>query len=164
MFWLLKVLILYSVKLNTIEWCVLGLKSLRPRLHVCSFFNLRMECCIFSNYRANFEVLILTLCLNCESNKCSLCLCVRLCWGRGALWGTLDSQVTWLRPRLWLFFLLSMSNFIFFCSPQHPCLPILCYYARIQDPEWHKAVITPSQIHPWPTDINLEKQYFCAVL
>lgn len=34
--------------------------------------------------------------LYCESNHCSLCLCVRLCWGKGALWGTLDSQVTWL--------------------------------------------------------------------
>lgn len=95
MFWLLKALIFYSDKLNTIEGCVLGLKSLSRTLACMPIFQ-PQDCCILSNYR----VLNLTLCLNCESNECSLCLCVRLCWGRGPLWGTLDSQVTWLDKTL----------------------------------------------------------------
>lgn len=131
MFWLLKVLIFYSDKLNNIEWCVLGLKSPRPHLHVCLFFsNLRMEWLYFIQlYRPFIRCWFLPSGLNCESNHCSLCLCVRLCWGRGALWGTLDSQVTWLDSTA-LPFLLPLSTFILFisakCSPQHPCLPILC--------------------------------------
>ncbi len=53
MFWLLKVLILYPDKLNSIEWCVLKLKSLRPHLYVCLFSTSEWSGYISSYYGAH---------------------------------------------------------------------------------------------------------------
>lgn len=131
MFWLLKVLILHSDKLNSVEWCVLGLKSLHPHLHERLFSTSEWSRYILSYYRANS----FSRCwfspsgLNCESNNCSLCLCVRLCWGRGALWGTLDSQVTWLDNGFAL--LLSVTTFFLLISANvHYYTRACLYYAQ----------------------------------
>lgn len=99
MLWLLKVLIFYSDKLNNIPWYISGLKKKdNLHLHVCFPPILKGNCYSISYPITEpiYRCWDLTSGLNCDSNNCSLCLCVRLCWGRGALWGTLDSQVTWL--------------------------------------------------------------------
>lgn len=71
-------------------------KKLLPTLACMPFFPLTWEwsSCISCRFLLYCRSWFSPSGLNCESNKCSLCLCVRLCWGRGALWGTLDSQVT----------------------------------------------------------------------
>ena len=65
-----------------------------PTLACMPFHASEWSCSIFSSYGIHLLVFILASGLNCESNNCSLCLCVRLCWERGALWGTLGFQVT----------------------------------------------------------------------
>lgn len=131
MFWLLKVLILHSDKLNCIEWCVLGQKSLSPLLHVLYALFPQPKAEVVISYpiiKPIYRCWLSPSTFKCQSNNCSLCLCVRLCWGRGTLWGTLDSQVTWLDNDFVL--LLSVTNFVpvnfCLCSPQHPCLQTLC--------------------------------------
>lgn len=76
--------------------------------------------------------------LNCESNNCSLCLCVRLCWGRGALWGTLDSQVKWLQNDFAL--LLSVTTFFLFilANVDHATCACLYYAQSIPICPWLK--------------------------
>lgn len=152
MFWLLKVLNLYSDKLNRTEWCVLGPKSLCPHFACMSFFRPKNWVVIsYPVIECLHRCWISPSGLNCDSNNCSLCLCVRLCWGRGALWGTLDSQVTRLEIDFDLL-LLSVSTCSFSANVHNntPCLPILCTkhpqlpLAKNTSPpcpEWHKAVI-----------------------
>lgn len=109
--WLLKVLIFYSDKLNNIPWYISGLKKKTTYTYVYVFF-LSWKGIVTVSYPITepiYRCWDLTSGLNCESNNCSLCLCVRLCWGRGALWGTLDSQVTWLENNFAL--LSSVSTF-----------------------------------------------------
>lgn len=111
MLWLLKVLIFYSDKLNNIPWYISGLKKKTTYTYVYVFF-LSWKGIVTVSYPITepiYRCWDLTSGLNCESNNCSLCLCVRLCWGRGALWGTLDSQVTWLENNFAL--LSSVSTF-----------------------------------------------------
>lgn len=111
MLWLLKVLIFYSDKLNNIPWYISGLKKKTTYTYVYVFF-LSWKGIVTVFYPITepiYRCWDLTSGLNCESNNCSLCLCVRLCWGRGALWGTLDSQVTWLENNFAL--LSSVSTF-----------------------------------------------------
>lgn len=113
MLWLLKVLIflLWQAEQYTMIYIRTKKKTTYTYLRVCFLPILKGNCYSISYPITEpiYRCWDLTSGLNCESNNCSLCLCVRLCWGRGALWGTLDSQVTWLENNFAL--LSSVSTF-----------------------------------------------------